>query len=529
MKSIEIIEPAVVAAHLAGMLLLTAMPAAADEAAPPDMTITFDVNAPTYIDQSKSTSFPNLGYAGCIADEGKEYAEEFFRRTPDHTWEVFKGAGAYLVKEWNADGAWERDKEMAYDVFAWRKKHGVRVLLCIEHYSGRTINDARRRILGYVKWIVDNDFKDQVAGIELGNEPYWGTSPEVFADRWAAIVPDIKKIWPEVPLGFSIAELYDGDPDIAAVRSRYTDVDLLLSQDSTLGLNKINNWSGRFIIAFSNYIHHCSHVVYHFYGGFGHYGCTYNGVQRIRRFAKSFPEVEGKKAWITEWRFTSDMDLTSQQKFQIALFDALYMLMIVCQPEVEGISAHQCGQLSGGFYIADGKGQWLGQRAHGLGNDFFVDPDWTGRPRLEVGPVGPVFKLYNEALLGHPHVLARGRRRDGSITDGRYNQMMNVWRDSGEGTVEWVLLANKDRTSAALMVCNCCSVPFRPPLKTVGCSLGKPHYRLYRCKKEDVCVSQMPGEPRLAWQEEYDGEENVVEIPGKTIATVVFPIRKEAN
>ena len=52
---------------------------------------------------------------------------------------------------------------------------------------------------------------------------------------------------------------------------------------------------------------------------------------------------------------------------------------------------------------------------------------------------------------------------------------------------------------------------------------------LYRCKKEDVCVSQMPGEPRLAWQEEYDGEENVVEIPGKTIATVVFPIRKEAN
>ena len=231
--------------------------------------------------------------------------------------------------------------------------------------------------------------------------------------------------------------------------------------------------------------------------------------------------MEGKKAWITEWRFTSDMDLTSQQKFQIALFDALYMLMIVCQPEVEGISAHQCGQLSGGFYIADGKGQWRGQRAHGLGNDFFVDPDWTGRPR--------VFKLYNEALLGHPHVLARGRRRDGSITDGRYNQMMNVWRDSGEGTVEWVLLANKDRTSAALMVCNCCSVPFRPPLKTVGCSLGKPHYRLYRCKKEDVCVSQMPGEPRLAWQEEYDGEENVVEIPGKTIATVVFPIRKEAN
>ena len=511
------------------LLLAASMSVTADDAVPPDMTITFDVNMPTYIDQSKSSSFPNLGYAGCIADEGPEYAEEFFRRSPDRTWEIFKGAGAYLVKEWSADTRWEQDKAMAYDVYAWRKKHGVKVLLCIEHYSGRTINDARRRILGFVKWIVDNDFKDQVAGIELGNEPYWGTSPEIFADRWAAIVPDIKKIWPEVSLGFSIAELYDGDPDIAAVRSRYTNVDLLLSQDSTLGLNKINNWSGRFIVAFSNCLDQCSHVIYHFYGGFGHYGCTYNGIQRIRRFAQSFPEVKDKKAWITEWRFTSDMDLTSQQKFQIALFDALYMLMVVCQPEVEGICAHQCGQLSGGFYIADGKGTWRGQRAHGLGNDMFVDPDWTGRPRLEVGPVGPVFKLYNEALLDHPHVLARGRRREGSITDGRYNQMINIWNNSGEGSVEWVLLANADRSSFALMVCNCCSVPFRPPVNAVGCSLGKPHYRVYRCRKEDVCVSQMPGEPRLAWEEEYDGNEGEIVVPEKSVTTIVFPVKKEGK
>ena len=135
-----------------GMAVLCAakMQAADNAEAPPDRAITFDVKMPTYIDQSKSSSFPNLGYAGCIADEGPEYAEEFFRRSPDKTWEVFKGAGAYLVKEWNADTRWEQDKAMAYDVYTWRKKHGVKVLLCIEHYSGRTINDARRRILGFV-------------------------------------------------------------------------------------------------------------------------------------------------------------------------------------------------------------------------------------------------------------------------------------------------------------------------------------------------------------------------------------------
>jgi len=519
------------------LLLVTAWAVAADKAPAKaaakgpaqDMTITFDINMPTYIDRSKSKTFPDLGYAGCIADEGPEFLDEFFRRDPEHTWEVFKEAGARVIKIWNADGQWNADKARWLDVFNFFKKHNVKLLLCIEHYHGRTVNDARRRILGYVKWIVDNGFTDIVGGFELGNEPYWGTAPEIFADRWMAIVPEMKQIWPEAQIGFSIAELYDGDPDIEAVRSRYSKVDALLSQDSTLGLNKINNWSGRFINAFSNYVHLCSHVVYHFYGGFGPYGCSYNGIQRIRRFAKSFPIVKGKKVWITEWRYTSDMELTAQQSFQIALFDALYMQMVVCMPEVEGISAHQCGQLSGGFYIANGNGTWRGQRQQGLGADMFVDPDWTGHPRLEAGPVGPVFKLWNEALMDHPHVLSRGRRYDGHINDGRFYQMTSVWNNTGDGHAEWVLLTNPDRTSICAMICNCCSVPFKPPLKTIGCKAGKAHYRTYSCKPEDAALRQMPGEPKITWQEEYDGTEGEIVIPPKTIATVQFPIRKEAK
>jgi hypothetical protein len=107
--------------------------------------------------------------------------------------------------------------------------------------------------------------------------------------------------------------------------------------------------------------------------------------------------------------------------------------------------------------------------------------------------------------------------------------MMNVWRNSGEGTVEWVLLTNKDRSSYALMVCNCCSVPFEPEMKTVGVNLARPHYRVYRCRREDIHVSQMPGEPRLAWQEEYDGDEGKIVVPEKSVTTIVFPVKKGAK
>lgn len=521
---------------------LTVGAAPAPAAPKPDMTVRFDLKMPTFRDLSESSAFPTLGYAGCIADEGDRYFDEFFVKSPDRTWEVFKGAGARLVKEWGADGRWERDKERAKISFSWRKKHGVKALLCIEN-NGRTINDARRRILGFVQWIVDNGFTDQVAGFELGNEPYWGSAPERFARRWAEIVPGIKKIWPEAQIGFAIAEYRAGDPDIESVRQRLSTVDEWFNfGGGEFGMMRINQWSGRFINAFSNCLHHCSHVIYHFYGGTRPYGCSYAGIQRIRNFAKAFPEVKDKKVWITEWRNDADADLRCQQTFSLALFDALYMMMCICQPEIDGLSAHQCGQISGGFYIADGRGDWRQQREREAADRMFIDPDWTGRPRLEVGPVGPVFKLLNEAILTHPHVLARGRRHEGTISDDKYWSSHvylasgnSAWIQKGEdvskrppdrGVLEWILMANDARTSVTLMVANAGIQPWKPPFETIGCAVGKPKVRLYRCRPEHEILHQVPGEPRLSWEEEYEGEAGRIEVPGLSVATLTFPVSK---
>ena len=80
---------------LTGALVMAAVSVWADERPPqPDMTIKFDVDQPTYHDRSKSSAFPDLGYAGCIADAGPAYCDEFFVKHPDETWETFKKAGA---------------------------------------------------------------------------------------------------------------------------------------------------------------------------------------------------------------------------------------------------------------------------------------------------------------------------------------------------------------------------------------------------------------------------------------------------
>ena len=95
----EIKSVAALAAMTAAALTAFAA-AAAEKPEPPDMTIRFDIDQPTYHDRSKSSAFPDLGSAGCIADEGPKFCDEFFVRHPDETWETFKKAGAYVVKLW---------------------------------------------------------------------------------------------------------------------------------------------------------------------------------------------------------------------------------------------------------------------------------------------------------------------------------------------------------------------------------------------------------------------------------------------
>ena len=550
-------------------------------AARPDMSITLDPSKPAFKDQRKSRTAPDIGYAGSIADQGGRFFEEFFVRDPDATWRTFEAAGAHFVKEWNANRSWQvgrayaalktdeereafrkrhngtwanvcGDPKISYD---WRQKHGVKTLLCIEQYGvyaddraevwTNDIAVVKRSILEFVRWIVDNGYRDQVAGFELGNEPFFACkddSPEVYAERWAQIVPEIKRIFPECNIGIPIAEYRAGDPDIAAVRARSTAVDKWFADSKEFGFQNLNQWSGRFIVAFSNQLHNVSHVVYHFYGGDAAYGCGPCGYARLRRFAEIFPEIKDKRVWITEWRERSDEDQRCQQMHSSSIFKAHYMLSTICQPEIDGICLHTAATLSGGFLLSDGR-RWHMQIDE-VPLHPFADPDGLGRPRLLVGPVGPVFKLYSEALLKHPLIYDHGVADCGTITDRHYwsaagfyafHHKMVKWLSAGAdpkkkpvstGNAEWTLALNPEKTSVSMLVCNSLPRAWKPKFSVTGYEVGKPHYRTFRCKEEHVFLHQVPGEPKPTWEEEYDGDAAAIEVPAYTIATIEFPIRK---
>lgn len=556
---------------LAGLLLAGAATALAD--AKPDIAITVELDGEPLKDLRSSRAASGLGYAGCLAEIGGRrdmdgtYLDTFLR-DPSGLAKTFKSSGAVLVKQWGANEAWrysmfyqtlktEADRKAFRAMYPnqsitdpkvlwkWRKDHGIRILLCFEVGGVRTdflkaqdtddIGTVKREMVRFVQWIVDNGFKDQVVGIELGNEPYFGDNPERNASRWAQIVPEIKRIFPEVDIGIPIAEYRAGDPDIAAVRARSTAVDKWFEGGSEFGFQRLNQWSGRFIVAFADSLKYCSHVIYHFYGGDAAYGCGAAGFGRIRSFAKVFPEIKDMKVWVTECRERSDEDWRCQMMHSSTLFKACYMMAAISQPEIDAICVHQLAQLSGGFLVANGKGWWLQVDAL---RRAIPDPDADGQPRIEPGPAGPLFRLYNEALLSHPIILKHGSndlqgpKCGWSICNQYYGWHHKAvqWRREGVKNqhdfwnAEWIAAVDPQMKSVVLVCCNPREKVWKPTFAVPGCKLGKAKYRMFGCRPDAVFLHQVPGEPPPTWELEKAGPSDALEIPAYTVATVEIPI-----
>ena len=534
-----------------------------------------DLAAEPIKDQRQSSTAPDLGYAGALTEGYGDCAWFYDPAHADATWKLFEEAGAHVLKQWDSVMTWQRGLHESKAgnpnpkwCFDFWKKHGVKVLLTLEHRKvfedaacTKTTDDletVKRTILDYVRWIVKNGYQDVVGGFELGNEPYWGSDPEGYAARWVAIVPEIKKIFPEAKIGMPLAEYRPNDPDIAAVRARATGLDWVQG-GGEFSFSKLNQWSGRFIVAMKPVLDDITHVIYHFYGADRAYGCSQSGYNRIHNFAKVFPEIADKRVWITEWRERADEDLRCHQRFFSTLWKGHYMLGVLMQPEIDGISLHNLATLSGGLYVTTDKGTWCVQR--GANDREYPYVGDSKDPVMEVGPAGPVFRLFTEALMDHPivieHVVPGGQPGEIVHGKGTHGQWHGIWggtlfyesglraqkaADAGTPPDQWpaidslwecVVALSANRDSAALLLVNSHPYEDEIPVTLVnGTSFaGEAVIRSASVEKAHLFECQVPGTPHL-WTESVT-KENVagktsftVRLPPYSIQTVVVGVKK---
>lgn len=530
--------------------------AATTASAGTDFAIDVDMAAEPIKDVRTSTCGPEVGYAGCNfpIDGPNEPADTYwFKTRAADTSRAMREAGAWFQRMWDAgdwfarrlpaeefrakwgidDETWAR-KYRRYDrsdpdaAFAFWKANGFKVLFTLEAWRGER---SKREIAELVDYIAANHYEDVVAGFELGNETYYSKDYASLAPVWQEIIPEIRRRMPKVNLGINLAELFELNPDIEQVRNRMLAAGEI-KRDTYFAAADFNRYTAQFVAAMSNSLDQITHVIYHAYGAETPYSCSYHGFQRFRNFLKAFPELQGKRMWLSEVRPRSDEDNYCQRIFREALVMAHYSLMAICQPEMDGFNHHQIYAISGGIYQSDGKSwriQW-----RDAGPEY---TDWRapmGEPRLEVGACGVMYRILAEAIKDHPLVLRHGTSKEADTEDAFFTSarvMDQVYArrralkegrtgrkvPAVEGEVEWVALADARREELCLLMVNTKSEPAKVTLSARGKDRGEvrakefaaPTYRTLSCPEKFLDCRAVPGDghpwTQLSWEDTQSG------------------------
>ena len=502
---------------------VAAMSVLASAGAFADFNINLDLSGKPMRDLSKTTSKAIVGYISAMHAYGDDY---WFVSNKYETASVMKKAGCYNTATWGSDGwfAHRNDKNPKTRTnpkaqFDFWKQNGFKVLIGLSPIGPKQAADEKvfKSIVddkvGFVKWIIDNGYKDVVQGFELGCETYYMPydRQDALIKLWTALVPEILKIWPKCPMGVPVAENFELNPDIKQVRNRMLAAGEI-KRDTYFAAAAFNQYSAYFImgLATNNVLDKISHVTYHTYGAETPYSCSYYGVKRIRGFAEAFPEIKDKRTWWTEIRPRSDEDNRCQRIFREALIMGHYSLMMMCQPEVDGFYHHNLCNLAGGLYISNGKSwnvQWMDE-----GGEY---PDYDsplGRPRMEVGAQGAVYHIIANALISHPLLWHHGTSKDMDTEDSFYTsarvcdqvyerrKALKAGAKAPEvpGEVEWAALTKGNEL--CLVMVNTKSTAEKIQVTVPGRQFAAPTYRIARIKDPKyIDCREVPGEASL-WE-----------------------------
>lgn len=439
----------------------------------------------------------------------------------------------------NPERKWEwRDPAERYSFW---KRQGVKEMICLSGivYDPETdrmtngIAQVKKVTCDYLRWLIDHGYRDLIAGIEMQNEPYFGRDPAHYAALWQELLPEIRSLLPEVPIGIPIAIYEAKDPDLEAVRARGRKTDRLKS-GKTHDQEHTRQWVGNAIAGLGDALTNVTHVIIHTYGADAWYTCGIKGIEKARFTQRAYPELAGKQLWITEWRDRSDEDWVCQRKFRTALFKAQYLLMTLGQRDVEVTAIHEARVLSGIFYFSNGE-FWRQPIDNEDRKRRFPDLTGKGRPHAVTACAAGVYRLFNEALDGHPRILAYGAPSGDLSCTKYYESAKRRWKAIRKGAEElppvegeaaWVAAESADGKSLTVLAVNAKAEPETFRIVRPGIFAGqRAHMKVLSCEPGKIDELHVPGEPpwwRMTSSEVILGDGTSFVLPPETVATVVI-------
>ena len=559
-------------------MIIAALAASVAAAAAADVNINLSAGQKPIKDMSKAGCNRGIGFNAAMESIWSVGTDDYwFIENREHTATKLREAGANLLRlqcmnSWFRRGVEKDPKKRPSNpkaAFDFYKANGIKVFVCLEcgHEDDKNADATVSETLEIIKWIVDNGYKGVVAGFECGNETYGDSRYAQKAAVWKKIIDGGIAIWgKDIQFGINIAEFFELNPDIKHIRDR-----MMSNQDfkrdwthagAYFTAANFNKFSSQFVVKMKEIgaLDNVSHVIWHAYGAETPYSCSYHGIQRFRNYVEAFPELKGKQWWLTEIRPRSDEDNQCQRQFREALVMGHYTLTALSQPEVDCFNHHQLTALSGAIYQSDGR-KWYVQWYNGSQEEL---PDFRsgyGKPHIDVGAMGVVYRTLGEGIAECPVFLAHGigDAKGGDwdwcasarLMDDTYARRRAIHEGRQDvpqvrGDVEWVLATNPGRDKFCLLMVNSKSTPEKVNLTIDEREFAAPTYRTVTCPEEFLDCNEIPGEEKpwraLCWEDTsrgywtadmsaYEGIKSVattlpVTIKPHTVQTVTFRTRR---
>ncbi len=510
-----------------------------------------------------------IGYGGDLAGNVHSSPDYFFETAPEKTRAAFREAGVRFVRvcgvvnRWQGERAvrksfYERWKKIWWgraaltkkdwpwtkseNIFNLFKEENVKILVCLDNetYDPETdevVKDdaiAVRETKAFVKWLKDNNYYDRVIGFELMNEPNFSVEVDRYVAYCKVMIPALKEVAPEKPIGLPIAVYMKNDPDLAAVRAR------MLGTKETKNRwdsDYFNQWSGHVVEKLGETAKHLSHIIIHTYGGDSVYTCGYRGIQDAETMMKTFGNISHCKIWITEWRERSDEDKRCHRMFRMALWRAKYLMMTAAQPSVDSTYMHFLQHFSGAIYISNGKKWWF--QFDGAGKEL---PDITGdgKPQIDIGVTAPLYKMFNDALADHPLVVAHFSPLGKTASSKYYDSWVKMRRAAkGGGTdlpevlgdFEYLAATNEKRDSLVILAANTHAAAQKIELNIPGHQVTGALVRTVTCRPDALDTYETPGEPKPWTVQSYMTmtAAQKIDVPANSIVTITATLKKEGK
>ena len=166
-----------------------------------DVEINLDMAAKPLKDMSKTGCNQGMGFNAALENVwGAANDDWWFVSNKVESARILKEAGANLLRLQCMNGWFNRrndpkkptNPKAAFDFY---KANGMKVFLCLEINLNRNPWASVTNNLDIIRWVVTNDYKSCVAGIECGNETYGNPRYPEMAPYWKAVIDEGFRIW----------------------------------------------------------------------------------------------------------------------------------------------------------------------------------------------------------------------------------------------------------------------------------------------------------------------------------------------